>query len=488
LERKGLFRGRAGKSRNLRRLYLFLASSGPEPLTVDGVRFLAFSEELTADSRGHRREKSKIQIIRSFLEENRDKAFYSKRIYETLKDRGVEKPDVMVTIRLLEKRGLVYVRGYRTGEKITPFKVGYLTTWIDSSKPREVALREAVDRTTKALEGEMATSPIITRVHLVKDQIVAASHLRELVSGRQILEKLDCTEDEANQAIARALQLYPDLKEVKIFNHWRYYYHASLSQEDLKATLAMQENYVRMTRGRSNRVGHNWEACVEWFIDTSTRGAEFQTQEHRTRGMDPRRITIHLIKPVGDRRQNAEVDRIWAVTPGVFAQPITYVLECKWGLVKKRDVDDFLEILRWSKEFGVDTESGRVVKQGVVGIFAGGAFNPHDKIRIQGEEINLPTYAARHNLQLLHASDFNQRLHERGIPKEVTVQKICRGARDEDEVREVLAKVWEKPRNAEGIVTALAEKNQDIYQLEKTMENGREERKQLAEDEIVYKV
>ncbi len=140
------------------------------------------------------------------------------------------------------------------------------------------------------------------------------------------------------------------------------------------------------------------------------RGAEFQTQEHRTRGMDPRRITLHLIKPIGDRRQNAEVDRVWTITPGLFAQPITYVLECKWGLVKKKDVDDFLEILRWSKEFGADTEQGRVVKQGIVGIFAGGAFNPRDKIRIKDEELTLPSYASRHNLQLLHASDFNKQL------------------------------------------------------------------------------
>jgi hypothetical protein len=482
LERKGVFRGRAGKSRNLRRYYLFLA--GSEARLVDGFWFRPFSEVLDGDSRGHRGGVSKVQIIRSFLEEHSDCAFYSKRICDALKDRGIEKPDVMTAIRFLEKLGLVYVRGYQTGSKATPFKEGYLTTWIDPSKPRDLALREAVDRTTKALEGEVATNPIIARVHLIKDQIVASSHLRELVSSQQIVEKLGGTEDEANQAIARTLQLYPDLREVKIFNLWRYFYHASLAEEDLRAALAMQENYIRMTRGRANRVGHNWEACVEWFIDTFTRGAEFQTQEHRTRGMDPGRITLHLIKPVGGRRQNAEVDRVWTVTPGVFAQPITYVLECKWGLVKKKDVDDFLEILRWSKEFGVDTEQGRVVKQGVVGIFAGGAFNPHDKIHIKDEEINLPTYAARHNLQLLHASDFNQRLQERGIPKEVTVQKICRSARDEDEVREALAKVWEKPRNAEGIVTALAEKNEDIYRLESAMESGREERKQLIEDEI----
>jgi len=486
-DRRGVFRGRAGKSRNLRRAYLFLASSSHEPQMVEGVQFVHYSVRLQVDSRGHKGADSKVQMIRSFLEEHGDRAFYSKQVHEALKDQGVKVPDVMSSIRLLEGKGLVYVRGYQTGEKVTPFKNGYLVTRVDSSRSREVALREAVDRTTSALEGDFAISPIISRIHVIKDQIIASSHLRELVSYRQIVEKLGCTENEADQAKTRALQLYPDLREVKIFGLWRYYYHISLSEEDLKAALAMQENYVRMTRGRANRVGHNWEAVVEWFIDTYTRGAEFQTQEHRFRGMDPRRITLHLIKPVGGRRQSAEVDRVWTVTPGVFAQPITYVLECKWGLVKKRDVDDFLEILRWSKEFGADTEQGRIVKQGVVGIFAGGAFNPHDKIRIKDEEINLPTYAGRHNLQLLHASDFNQRLQERGIPKEMTVQKICRSARNEDEVRAVLAKVWEKPKNAESTIAALAEKNQDIYQLESAMESSGGRRYQFVEEEAPIK-
>ncbi len=89
---------------------------------------------------------------------------------------------------------------------------------------------------------------------------------------------------------------------------------------------------------------------------------------------------------------------------------------------------------------------------------------------------------------LLHASDFNKQLHDRGIKKEVTVQKICRSARDEDEVREVLAKIWEKPRSATETVAALAEKNQDIYQLESTMESGREERNQPIEETLPAKI
>lgn len=90
------------------------------------------------------------------------------------------------------------------------------------------------------------------------------------------------------------------------------------------------------------------------------------------------------------------------------------MLECKWGLVTKRDVDDFLEILRWSKDFGVNTPEGRQIKQGVIGVFAGSAFNAREKVKLKdGTVVNLPSYVARMNIQLLKASDFNQKLRER---------------------------------------------------------------------------
>lgn len=115
----------------------------------------------------------------------------------------------------------------------------------------------------------------------------------------------------------------------------------------------MQENYLRIVKGRANRIGHNWEAAVKFFIDNLTTGAKFRTQAHRIGGMDPRRITIHLLKPVHGRRRNAELDRVWEVTPGPLLNPTTYILEYKWRLVRKRDVDEFFDVLRWSKEFGV---------------------------------------------------------------------------------------------------------------------------------------
>jgi len=169
---------------------------------------------------------------------------------------------------------------------------------------------------------------------------------------------------------------YGDISELKLFDAYRYYHHTSLYGEELKAAISMKENYIRLAKGTANRVGHNWEAAADWFIDTFTQGAKFWTQKHRSGSMDPRRITLYLIKGVGGRRRAAEVDRIWDVNPGVFAPTITYVLSCKWGLVRKAHVDDFLEVLRWSKEFGVDTPEGRAVKQGVVGVFAASSFKP----------------------------------------------------------------------------------------------------------------
>jgi len=43
-----------------------------------------------------------------------------------------------------------------------------------------------------------------------------------------------------------------------------------------------------------------------------------------------------------------------------------------------------------------------------------------------GSNLSLPSYAQRVNIQLLKAVDFNQKLRDRGAPKSVTVQRICR--------------------------------------------------------------
>ena len=75
-------------------------------------------------------------MVLDFLKKHKNQAWFSKDIAKALKDKGVRAGDIMANVRRFEKRGLVYVRGYKMDERQTPFKEGYLITWIDSEKPR----------------------------------------------------------------------------------------------------------------------------------------------------------------------------------------------------------------------------------------------------------------------------------------------------------------------------------------------------------------
>jgi hypothetical protein len=463
-----VFKGRRGMSRNTRAYYLYVMKPvGLDSVRIQGNNFVAYDEEYL-DSRGARKT-SKAQMVLNFLKENSDDAYFSTVIARNLADEGVVVRDVMSTVRRYER--FVYVRGYRTNRRQTPFLEGYLLTWIDQEKPREQAIEEAIQRTDRVLGRRNSANPIVERIHLIRDMIIESSKLRDIVDIGYMRNELRCTQYEVDKAVTRTLQLYPDLRETKLFNVYRYYYHTSLSEHDLNAATDMKENYIRIIKGRDNRIGHNWEAVPEWFLDKFTTGARFWTQKHRTEGMDSRRITIHLIKRVGKRRYNAEVDRVWEVSPGIFANPITYILECKWGLIRKKYLDDFFEVLRWSKEFGVDTPEGRQIRQGIVGVFAGSAFNPKETVRLKNETtISLANYAARMNIQLLKASDFNEKLRERGVQKYVTVQKICRASKDESDVRNTLEKIWESPGSGREILSEVISANKEVFDFEQMLE------------------
>ncbi len=470
-EASKLFKGRAGVSRNTRPYHLYLfRPDASGVIEKNNLEYVGFDKKYL-DARGGCG-KSKASAVFEFLKEHSDKAWFSTQIVSNLQNESVKPRDIMANIRRFERKGLVYVRGYKLDGGQTPFREGYLLTWIDQEMAREQAIVEAVERTNKVLDGRSSTNPTMERVHRITDIIVEHSKLKDLVSFNYIQDKLKCTEYEAVHALKRALQLYPKLQKIKLFNAYAYFYHSSLSEEDLKAAVSMKENYIRLTQGKLNRIGHNWEAAAEWFVDRFTTGAHFWTQDHRVK-MDSRRITLHLIKGVGGRRNAAEVDRIWEVTPGVFAPAITYVLSCKWGLVKKQAVDDFFEVLRWTKEFGVDTPEGRQIKQGVTGVFAGKAFDATESVKLKDENmISLASYAARMNIQLLKAADFNVKLQQRGCHKDITVQKICKAAKNEKEVREMLEAIWKNPENSEELLAAAYKNNSELYQFEKMLENG----------------
>jgi DNA-binding Lrp family transcriptional regulator len=475
-EDEKIFKGRAGIKRNTRPYHMYIFQPNKKITDLaDNLEFVQYDKKYL-DARGGGA-KSKATKVLEFLEKNQDKAWFSTEIVSNLQREYVKNRDIMANIRRFERKGLVYVRGYKLDEGQTPFKEGYLITWIDQTKSREQAILEAVERTNVALVDRNSMNPTLERIHRIADVIVEHSKLKDLVSFNYIQDKLKCGDYEAQHALKRALQLYPKLNKIKLFNAYSYYYHSSISDEDLKAAISMKENYIRLTQGKVNRIGHNWEAASEWFVDKFTTGAHFRTQNHRTEKMDSRRITLHLIKGVGGRRNAAEVDRIWEVTPGVFAPSINYVLSCKWGLVRKQAIDDFFEVLRWTKEFGVDTPDGRQIKQGTTGVFAGQAFDPNESVKLKNEDkISLALYAARMNIQLLRAADFNVKLTERGCNKTVTVQRICRAARNENQVRELLSSVWENPVESEDILNKAIKGNEDVYGFEKILESGRPKR------------
>jgi hypothetical protein len=84
--------------------------------------------------------------------------------------------------------------------------------------------------------------------------------------------------------------------------------------------------------------------------------------------------------------------------------------------------------------------------------------------------ISLGTYATRMNIQLLKASDFNSKLREHRVPKGVTVQKICRYARNEKEVRKIMDTIWNDPEHGKHVLDEVITMNNDVYEFEKMLE------------------
>jgi len=462
-----VFAGRAGTSYNNRNFYLYLLGNGDEEAVAEEMRFLSHSKTPRIVR------PNKAQLVLNFLRENPDKAFYTTEIAARLKESGIRIFDIAVNLRRYEKKGQVYFRGYRSAEHETPFAAGYIVTWVDPNKPRDQAIAEATERTDLLLEGGSRANPLADRIRMIRDELLKAKELKEIVSMSFLRQKLHCSEDQMRIALDRALQLYKDeIQEMRVFN-FPYFYHSGLSDEDLKVAIEDKKDYIRRVKGRHNRIGHNWEACVEFFVDKLTKGAEFWEQNHRSK-MDSRRITLKLLRPTGERKLFAEVDRVWTIQPSPISQPVTYVLECKWGLVRKESLEDFLNVLKWSMDFGFDSQQGRMIKQGVIGIFAGTAFNPKDKVKVGSEILSVAQYAARMSIQLLKASDLNEMLHKRGVHKSVTVQKICTRARNESEVREILSKIWNEPKDAQELIDQLVAKNASVFEFERELEGSHE--------------
>ncbi|MHA1840181.1 MAG: hypothetical protein ACTSYO_09550 [Candidatus Ranarchaeia archaeon] len=116
-------RGRGGSSFHNRPYHLYLLRPDDlDEVVVGGRRYVGFSEEYL-DPRGGGASVSKAQLILGFLKEHRDRAWFSREVADGLADRGVRLVDVMSNVRRFERRGLVYVRGYKSEERETLFRI-----------------------------------------------------------------------------------------------------------------------------------------------------------------------------------------------------------------------------------------------------------------------------------------------------------------------------------------------------------------------------
>ena len=114
---------------------------------------------------------------------------------------------------------MFFIRGYQSHDQRSPFKKGFILTWIDQEKPRDQAIREAFERTSRVLSENATSNSIHEKIRLIRDQLLTANELLSFSFLRTILK---CDVDKAKRALRRAIQLYADIRQVKIFDKFAY--------------------------------------------------------------------------------------------------------------------------------------------------------------------------------------------------------------------------------------------------------------------------
>ena len=173
-EANRVFAGRADTSYNTRCFYLYVLGNGGEEAVAEEIRFLSHSTTPRTVK------PTKAQLVLNLLKENSDRAFYTTEIAARLEESGVTIRDVTVNLRRFEKNGRVYFRGYRNAEHETPFAAGYIVTYVDPNKPREIAIAEATERTELLLEGGSHANPLAERIRMIRDELLKAKKLKEI--------------------------------------------------------------------------------------------------------------------------------------------------------------------------------------------------------------------------------------------------------------------------------------------------------------------
>jgi hypothetical protein len=107
------------------------------------------------------------------------------------------------------------------------------------------------------------------------------------------------------------------------------------------------------------------------------------------------------------RKKSAEIDGVWESREAALLcnnEEVTNLLEVKFNLVRRDDVEDFLDIARFSKEFGADDRHGRVIRNGVVLWMAGAAIDNKASILVGNDYLTVASFASRLGIKFIRVS------------------------------------------------------------------------------------
>ncbi|MBI4258232.1 MAG: hypothetical protein HY619_04690 [Thaumarchaeota archaeon] len=190
LQSEKVFHGRNSTTSHIRPYHLYIWKTGVSSLFLDGLEYVPYSIQ-NLDPRGGG-VLSKAKMILNFLKEHSDKAWFSREIVNALKDKGVKIADVMSAARRYAKKDMLYIRGYKTDRRQTPFQQGFLLTWLDKTKPWQQAIDGALVRTDVALDGKASQTPIAHRIRRIRNIVYETSRLGEVVSVAYLQNTLGC--------------------------------------------------------------------------------------------------------------------------------------------------------------------------------------------------------------------------------------------------------------------------------------------------------
>lgn len=314
--------------------------------------------------------------------------------------------------------------------------------------------------------------------------ITDLSKRKDIASSLYIMGKLRLTQHQLERVLRKTLELYPDIGRASIFGdeqgnfgYPHYYNKKAISQEDLQAAVKEKENYWAKVKRSDDRKGHALEG-VAWKMLERSAGAHFITQEHRQTGrsteMQPYRHTVHLIRPVRQRQRNAELDGVWQSqdrTPLGDTEKVLNILEAKYTLITRDDLLDYLDKVRWSKEYGADAQNNqRIIKNDIVLWMVGEAIDNRAAIQVGSDLLTVASYASCLGIKFIKVSDLNKKLVERGW-KHASIKAICRIAKDANEAMQILDEIWRHPQEAKETLAKYAQRNQAILEEERMLDS-----------------